>query len=92
MSLYRLRIEEIKGAEVVTSYTRWLERVQARGAENQEVYLTFSPSFERIWGDCSIPLTEYFPFRVGPQLRHVKLSAIQFPVRHSNALDFEPNG
>jgi hypothetical protein len=49
MSLYRLRIEEIKGAEVVTSYTRWLECVQARGAENQEVYLTFSPSFERIW-------------------------------------------
>jgi hypothetical protein len=49
MSVYRLRIEEIKGAEVVTSYTRWLESVQARGAENPEVYLTFSPSFERIW-------------------------------------------
>ena len=49
MSPYRLRIEEIKGAEVVVSYTRWLECVQAMGAENQEVYLTFSPRFERIW-------------------------------------------
>jgi hypothetical protein len=30
MSQYRLRIEEIKGGEVVTSYTRWLECVQTR--------------------------------------------------------------
>jgi hypothetical protein len=30
MSQYRLCIEEIKGAEVVTSYTRWLESVLAR--------------------------------------------------------------
>jgi hypothetical protein len=37
MSQYRLRIEEIKGTEVVTSYTRRLECVQARGAENPEV-------------------------------------------------------
>jgi hypothetical protein len=36
-------------AEVITSYTRWVEAVQVRGAENQEVYLTFSPRFERIW-------------------------------------------
>jgi hypothetical protein len=33
MSDYRLRIDEIKGAEVVTSYTRWLASVEARGAE-----------------------------------------------------------
>ena len=31
MSDYRLRIDEIKGAEVVTSYTRWLEAVIAAG-------------------------------------------------------------
>jgi hypothetical protein len=36
---YRLRIDEIKGDVVVISFTRWLESVQARGAENQEVYL-----------------------------------------------------
>jgi len=59
MSLYRLRIEKIKGAELVTSYTRWLECVQTRGAENQEVYLTFSPSFERIWLESKKRLPEY---------------------------------
>jgi len=31
MSEYRLRVDEIKGAEVVTSYTRWLASVEARG-------------------------------------------------------------
>jgi hypothetical protein len=59
MSLYRLRIEEIKGAEVVTSYTRWLECVQAKGTENPEVYLTFSPSFECIWLESKKRLPEY---------------------------------
>lgn len=49
MSFYRLRIDEIKGDAVLTSYTRWLECVQVRGTENQEVYATFSPLFERIW-------------------------------------------
>ena len=39
MSDYRLRIDEIKDDAVFTIYTRWLESVQARGAENQEVYL-----------------------------------------------------
>ena len=49
MSEYRLRIDEIKGAEVVTSYTRWLASVEARGSVNQKVYVAFSPDFERIW-------------------------------------------
>jgi hypothetical protein len=49
MSFYRLRIDEHKEDAVVTSYTRWLECVQVRGAENQEVYVTFSPRFEHIW-------------------------------------------
>jgi hypothetical protein len=48
MNVYRLRIDEIKGHAVVTSYTRWLESVQVRGTEDQEVYVTFSPRFERI--------------------------------------------
>jgi hypothetical protein len=48
-----------QGAEVVTSYTRWLECVQARGVENQDVYLTFSPNFERIWLEAKKRLPEY---------------------------------
>jgi hypothetical protein len=38
MSNYRLMIKDIKDAEVITSYTRWVESVQLRGAEKQEVY------------------------------------------------------
>ena len=49
MTWYRLVIEEINDAAVITNYTRWVDSVQVRGAENQEVYLTFSPRFERIW-------------------------------------------
>jgi hypothetical protein len=49
MTDYRLMIEEIKDAEVITSYTRWVEAVQVRATENQGVYLKFSPRFERIW-------------------------------------------
>src|SRR5258707_8254419 len=41
MTWYRLVIEEIKGAEVITSYTRGVDAVQVRGAEYQEIYLTF---------------------------------------------------
>ena len=59
MTDYRLMIEEIKDAEVVTSYTRWVEAVQVRGAENQEVYLTFSPRFERIWLESKRRLPDY---------------------------------
>jgi plasmid replication initiation protein len=59
MSVYRLRIDEIKGGAVLTSYTRWFEAVQTRGAENQEVYLTFSPQFERIWLESKKRLPDY---------------------------------
>jgi hypothetical protein len=59
MSDYRLRIEEIKGSEMITCYTRWLESVQTRDAETQEVYLTFSPHFERIWLESKKRLQNY---------------------------------
>ena len=59
MSDYRLRIDEIKEDAVVSSYTRWLECVQVRGAENQEVYVTFSPRFERIWLESKKRLPEH---------------------------------
>jgi plasmid replication initiation protein len=59
MSDYRLRIDEIKEDVVVTSYTRWLESVRARGAENSAIYLTFSPQFEHIWLESKKRLPEY---------------------------------
>jgi hypothetical protein len=59
MSFHRLRIDEIKEDHVVTSYTRWLESVQVRGAENQEVYVSFSPHFERIWLESKKRLPGY---------------------------------
>jgi plasmid replication initiation protein len=58
MSAYRLKIEEINDGEFITSYARWVEVVQARG-ENQEVYLTFSPRFKRIWMETKKRLLDY---------------------------------
>src|SRR5260370_17929304 len=59
MTDYRLMIEDIKDAEVITSYTRWVEAVQVRGAQDQEVYLTFSPRFEHIWLESKKRLLEH---------------------------------
>jgi plasmid replication initiation protein len=59
MSDYRLRIDAIEGTEVVTTYTRWLASVEARGSENREVYVTFSPFFERIWLESKKRLPDY---------------------------------
>src|ERR1700680_4687558 len=59
MNVYRLRIDEIRGDTVVTSYTRWLEAVIVKGTENQEVYVTFSPQFERTWLESKKRLPEY---------------------------------
>jgi|SRR5450631_1143922 hypothetical protein len=59
MNVFRLKIAEIKEDEVVTSYTRWLESVQVIGTENQEVYVTFSQRFERIWLEAKKRLPEH---------------------------------
>jgi plasmid replication initiation protein len=59
MNVYRLRIDAIKEDEVVTSYTRWLEAVIVKGTENQEVFVTFSPRFERIWLESKKRLPEH---------------------------------
>src|ERR1700693_311649 len=59
MNVYLLRIDEIKGDSVVTSYTRWLQAVVVTG-QDQEVYVTFSPLFERIWLESKKRLPEYF--------------------------------
>ena len=49
MTSYRLMIREVAGNEVLTSYTRWLEFVQVKEGPEPEVYVAFSPRFERIW-------------------------------------------
>jgi len=59
MTFYRLVIEEVTGGEVTTSSTRWIESVQVRESENQEVYLTFSARFERIWLESKKRLPDY---------------------------------
>jgi plasmid replication initiation protein len=59
MMSYRLVIQEIVGTEVLTSYTRWLESVQLKEGEKQEVYVAFSPRFERIWVESEKRLPDY---------------------------------
>src|SRR5215469_600288 len=46
MTYYRLKIEEVIDGWPVTSYTRRIDAVQASGAENERVCVTFSPRFE----------------------------------------------
>ena len=58
MTAYRLVIQEITAAEVFTSYTRWLECVQLK-EDTKEIYVTFSPRFERIWLESRKRLLEY---------------------------------
>jgi hypothetical protein len=65
MTDYRLVIQEVEGPEVVTSYTRWIEAVQLKEGENQEVYVTFSPRFERIWLESKKRLPEYMEQKPG---------------------------
>jgi hypothetical protein len=68
MTAYRL-IQEVTAAEVFTSYTRWLECVQLK-EDTKEVYVTFSPRFERISRAAS------FAFRssIGKPRRSLPLS------------------
>ena len=65
MSDYRLVIQEVEGPEVITSYTRWIESVQLKEGENQEVYVTFSPRFERIWIESKKRLPDYMEQKPG---------------------------
>src|ERR1700731_2264630 len=59
MTAYRIVIQEVTGADVVTNYTRWLEFVQVKEGPEPEVYVTFSPRFERIWLESRKHLPEY---------------------------------
>jgi hypothetical protein len=55
---YRLVIEEVTGAEVITSYARWVDAVQVKRAD-YEVYVTLSPSFEHICLESKERLPDY---------------------------------
>jgi hypothetical protein len=59
MTWYRLVIEEIHDSHVTTSFTRWLDAVQVRGADDKEVYVTFSPRFEHLWLESKKRLLKY---------------------------------
>src|SRR5215469_3452735 len=59
MKLYRLTIDEIQDGQAITRYTRWIDAVEVRGAEEQEIYLSFSPRFEHIWLQSKRRLLEY---------------------------------
>ena len=55
MTFYRLAIDEITDSHATTIYTRWVDAVHLKRGENEEVYLTFSPSLERIgWSQRSV--------------------------------------
>jgi plasmid replication initiation protein len=59
MKLYRLVIDEIQDGQAVTRYTRWIDAVEVRGAQEQEVYLMLGPRFEHIWVESKKRLLEY---------------------------------
>jgi plasmid replication initiation protein len=59
MTSYRLVIGDVTGNEVLTNYTRWLECVQVKEGPEPEVYVAFSPRFERIWLESRKRLPEY---------------------------------
>jgi Initiator Replication protein len=50
---------------VFTSYTRWLECVKVKEGPEQEVYVTFSPRFERIWLESKKRLPDYMEQKPG---------------------------
>jgi plasmid replication initiation protein len=76
MNVYRLRIDEIRGDVVVTNCTRWLQTVVAKGTDNQEVYVTFSPQFEHIW----LEVKKRLPQHVAKEPRNIGLR-IQYSIR-----------
>jgi hypothetical protein len=69
MTGYRLVIQEVEGPEVLTSYTRWIESMQLKEGENQEVYVTFRPLFERIWLESKKRLPDYMEQKPAKHIR-----------------------
>jgi plasmid replication initiation protein len=59
MTAYRIVIQDVMGAEVITSYTRWLKSVEVKEGADPEVYVAFNPRFERIWLESKKHLPDY---------------------------------
>jgi plasmid replication initiation protein len=76
MNIFRLRTDEVKEGVVVTSYTRCLDSVRVKGTENQEVYVTFSWQFERIWLESK----KYLPDHVAKEPGNIGLRS-QYSIR-----------
>jgi len=79
MKLYRLAIDEIQDGQAVTRYTRWINAVEVRGAQEQEVYLSFSPRFEHIWLESKRRLLEYVaqkPVHIGLRSQYALRRAV----------------
>jgi plasmid replication initiation protein len=73
MTSYRLAIDEITDSHAITIYTRWVDAVQLKRGENEEVYLTFSPSLERIWLESKKRLLKFAdkkPANIGLRSRY----------------------
>jgi hypothetical protein len=58
-------LPQVTGGEVFTNHTRWLECVQVKKGAEQEVYVTFSPRFERIWLESKKRLPDYMEQKPG---------------------------
>jgi hypothetical protein len=54
-----VRDKNPEDSQAITSYTRWVDAVQLKGADEKEVYVTFSPRFERIWLESKKRLLEF---------------------------------
>ena len=66
LTLYRLRIDEIRDGKAVTSYTRWLEAVQVK---DESVSVTLNPRFKRIWLEVKKRLIDSAEQAVSPRFR-----------------------
>jgi hypothetical protein len=66
LTLYRLRIDEIRDGKAVTSYTRWLEAVQVK---DESVSVTLDPRFKRIWLEVKKRLTDSVEQTASPGFR-----------------------
>jgi plasmid replication initiation protein len=87
MKLYRLAIDEIQDGQAITRYTRWIDAVEVRGAEEQEIYLSFSPRFEHIWLQSKRRLLEYVaqkPANIGLRSQYA-LRLYDWAKKHASA-------
>lgn len=66
LTLYRLRIDDLRDGRAVTIYTRWLEAVQVK---DESVSATLNPRFKRIWLEVKKRLIDSAEQVVSPGFR-----------------------